>query len=81
MLCPFANPVACCCVLFETGQTLSPVQTDATFLADKSQHYCSELLRPFARNSVPTTNLTSTNRTTPTTLKVTLHGTIRNDDF
>ena len=75
------HAVACCCTKFETSQTLSPVQTDATLLADKSQHYCWELLRPFARNSVPTTSLTSTNSTTPITLKVILHGTIRNDDF
>ena len=84
MLCPFANllhAVACCCAKFETGQTLSPVQTDATLLADKSQHYCWDLLRQFARKSVPTTSLTSINSTTPTTLKVMLHGTIRNDDF
>ena len=62
-------------------QTSSPVQTDATLLADNSQHYCWELLRQFARNSVPTSSLTSINSTTPTTLKVMLHGTIRNDDF
>jgi len=30
MLCPFAHLVACCCAKFETGQTLSYVQTDAT---------------------------------------------------
>ena len=75
------HAVACCCAKFESGQTLSPVQTDATLLADKSQHYCWDLLRQFARNSVPTTSLTSTNSTTPITLKVILHGTIRNDDF
>ena len=76
-----SHALACCCAKFETGKTLRPVQTDATLLADKSQHYCWELLHPFARNSVPTTSLTSINSTTPTTLKVMLHGTIRNDDF
>ena len=30
MLRPFAHPVACCCAQFETGQTFSYVQTDAT---------------------------------------------------
>ena len=40
---------ACCCAKFETGQTFSPVQTDATLLANNSQH-CWELLRPFARS-------------------------------
>ena len=30
MLSPFAHPVACCCAKFETGQTFSPMQTDAT---------------------------------------------------
>ena len=39
--------VACWCAKFETGQTFSPVQTDATLLAYNSQH-CWELLRPFA---------------------------------
>ena len=41
--------VACCCAKFETGHTFSPVQTDATLLANNSQH-CWELLRPFARS-------------------------------
>ena len=36
---------------FETGQTFSPVQTDATLLAYNSQH-CWELLRPFARGLI-----------------------------
>ena len=30
--------VGCCCAKFETGQTFSPVQTDATLLAYNSQH-------------------------------------------
>ena len=51
MLCPFEQPVACCCAKFETNQTFSPVQTDATLLAKKSQH-CWELLRPFARSFI-----------------------------
>ena len=38
--------VGCCC---ETGHTFSPVQTDATLLANNSQH-CWKLLRPFARS-------------------------------
>ena len=41
--------VACCCAKFETGQTFSPVQTNATLVVNKSQH-CLELLRPFARS-------------------------------
>ena len=49
MLRPFAHPVARCCTKFETGQTFSPVQTDATLLASNSQN-CWESLRPFARN-------------------------------
>ena len=47
MFCPFAYPVACCCVLFgsccakfETGQTFSYVQTDAT---------TPNIVGPFAR--------------------------------
>ena len=32
LLRPFAHPVACCCAKFETGQTLSYVQRDATEL-------------------------------------------------
>ena len=54
---PFAHPVACRCVswvgghctTFETGQTISPVQTDAILLASNAQHRW-ELLRPFARS-------------------------------
>ena len=49
--CVLLNGVACCCAKFETGQTFSPVQTDATLLAYNSQH-CWELLRPFARSLV-----------------------------
>ena len=49
MLRLFAHPVACCCAKFETGHTFSPVQTDATLLANNPQH-CWELLRPFARS-------------------------------
>ena len=49
MLRPFAHPVACCCAKFETGQTFSPVQTNATLLASNSQN-CWELLRSLARN-------------------------------
>ena len=30
MLRPFPHPVACCCAKFETGQTFSYEQTDAT---------------------------------------------------
>ena len=30
--------VACCCAKFETGQPFSPVETDATLLANNSQH-------------------------------------------
>ena len=30
MLRPFAHPVACCCAMFETGQTFSQLETDAT---------------------------------------------------
>ena len=40
--------VGSCCATFETGQTFSPVQTNAAFLANNSQHF-RELLRPFAR--------------------------------
>ena len=43
MLRPFAHPVACCCAKFETGQTLSPVQTDARLLTNNSQQ-CWDLL-------------------------------------
>ena len=43
--------VASCCAKFETNQTFSPVQTDATLLAKKSQH-CWELLNPFARSFI-----------------------------
>ena len=47
MLRPFAHPVACCCAKFETGQTFSYVQTDATtptmlgvaLIFDKCAHY------------------------------------------
>ena len=49
MLRPFAHPVGCCCAKFETGQTFTLVQTNATLLAYNSQH-CWELLRPFARS-------------------------------
>ena len=45
MLRPFTQPVACCCAKFETGQTFSYVQTDATtpnIAGPKSW----ELLRP-----------------------------------
>ena len=49
MLRPFAHPVACCFAKFETGQTFSPLQTDATFLANNSQH-CRELLCSFSRS-------------------------------
>ena len=30
--------VVCCCAKFETGQSFSPVETDATLLANNSQH-------------------------------------------
>ena len=45
--CMLLDVVACCCTKFETGRTFSPEQTDATLLANNSQH-CWELLRPFA---------------------------------
>ena len=35
--------VGTCCVYFETGQTFRPMQTDATLLANNTQH-CWELL-------------------------------------
>ena len=35
--------VARCCAEFETGQTFSPVQTDATLVAYNSQHCNSRL--------------------------------------
>ena len=45
---PFAHPVACRwmswvgghCMTFETGQTISPVQTDAILLASNTQNRC-----------------------------------------
>ena len=46
MLYRFAHPVA----KFETGQTFSLIQTDATLLADTSQYRC-QLLCLFARSS------------------------------
>ena len=49
MFRPFTHSVACCCTKFETGQTFSPVQTNATLLASNSQNWW-ESLRPFARN-------------------------------
>ena len=49
MLRPFAHPVAYCCAKFESGQTFSPVQTDARLLANNSQH-CWEMLHPLARS-------------------------------
>ena len=46
--------VACCldlyCAKFETRQTFSPMQMDATLLANNPQ-YCWELLCPFTRSS------------------------------
>ena len=47
------NVVACCCAKFETGDTFSPVQMDATLLANNSKNYW-ELLRPFARSLILT---------------------------
>ena len=41
--------VESCCAKFETGQTFSSVQTDATLMAKNPSHYW-ELLRPFARS-------------------------------
>ena len=41
--------VACCCAKFETGQTLSYVQTDAT-IPNIAGQQCWELLCPFARS-------------------------------
>ena len=35
-------------LLFETGQTFRPIQTDAISWANDTQH-CCDLLRPFAR--------------------------------
>ena len=50
--CMLLNVVACCCTKFETDQTFSPVQTDATLLAYNS--HCNshwwELLHLFAHN-------------------------------
>ena len=43
--------VSCCCTKFETSQTFSPVQTDATLLVNNSQRGW-ELLRPFARSFI-----------------------------
>ena len=42
------NNVGTCCVSirFETGQNFRPMQTDATLLANNTQH-CCDLLRPF----------------------------------
>ena len=39
--------VGCCRAKFDTGQTFSPVQTDATLLANNSQHCSGELLLRF----------------------------------
>ena len=46
--CMLLDVVAGCCAKFETGQTFSPVQTEATLLAYNSQRW--ELLRPIARS-------------------------------
>ena len=43
MLRLFAHPVACCWAKFETGHTFSPVQTDATLLANNSHHCCANI--------------------------------------
>ena len=46
MMCPFAYPVACCCVFLGVGaQSLKPVKRLA--LCNQTQH-CWELLSPFA---------------------------------
>ena len=45
-MCPFAYPVACCCVFLGVGaQSLKPVKRLA--LCKQTQH-CWDLLRPFA---------------------------------
>ena len=54
MLRPFAHPVSCCCVVgsccakFETGQTLSHLQTDASIPNNVGSCWPTLLLRPFA---------------------------------
>ena len=86
MLCPFANPIACCCVLLckvwnrsnskpsANGRDIVGRQVPTLYVGS----CCIRLhVTPFPH----ATSLTSTNSTTPTTLKVMLHGTIRNDDF
>ena len=57
MLRPFPHPVACCCVLlalvehkFETGQTFSYVQTDATTPNNLGSCWLTMLRRPSARS-------------------------------
>ena len=49
MLRPFAHPVACCCAKFDTGQTLSHLQTDASIPNNVGSCWPTLLLRPFAR--------------------------------
>ena len=48
MLRPFAHPVASCCAKFETGQTFSFVQTDATTPINVGSCWPT-MFRPFAR--------------------------------
>ena len=46
MMCPFAYPVACCCVFLGVGaQSLKPVKRLALY---KQTQHCWELLSPFA---------------------------------
>ena len=47
MLRPFAHLVACCCAKFETGQTFSFVQTDATTPINVGSCWPT-MFRPFA---------------------------------
>ena len=62
MLCPFAHPVACCCVLLGVvAQSLIPVKRLAK--CNRTQQFptmlgyqCWELLRPFARSLINFTN-------------------------
>ena len=48
LLRPFAHPVACCCTKFETDQTSSFVQTDATTPINVGSCWPT-MFRPFAR--------------------------------
>ena len=48
MLCPFAHPVACCCIKFETGQTFQATTPIISFVPWSPKHSAT-MLDPFAQ--------------------------------